>query len=116
MNEAAAFYESESWGSERNSLLKSMQCVERILERPKIGRRLAETFEGYWSRDFRTRWCMRTHGETAVVVAVGSPEATTGILGAKIPLMTALPPCLQSVDQMLPAVRRCVDCRWGGPV
>ena len=43
-----------------------------------------------------------------------SPEATTGILGAKIPLMTALPPCLQSVDQMLPAVRRCADCRWGG--
>jgi plasmid stabilization system protein ParE len=70
MNEAAAFYESRVVGLGEEFLAEVNACVERILERPKIGRRLRGDIRRLLVTRFPYSVVYATHGETAVVVAV----------------------------------------------
>ena len=67
MNEAAAFYESRVVGLGEEFLAEVNACVERILERPKIGRRLRGDIRRLLVTRFPYSVVYATHGETAVV-------------------------------------------------
>ena len=70
MNEAASFYESQVVGLGEKFLDEVNECVERILERPKIGRRLRGDIRRLLVTRFPYSVVYATQGETAVVVAV----------------------------------------------
>ena len=111
MNEAAAFYESRVVGLGEEFLAEVNACVERILERPKIGRRLRGDIRRLLVTRFPYSVVYATHGETAVVQcdtgrSTSSPASTTApdtgnsrqsLTQVGVMEGTPMPPCLQSV-------------------